>query len=475
MVNLFDIIPGSFFNPLGSASNNRIHADCLQIIYQEYDREITYRLSRNRIRDAIALYLFENEIDYTDKEIKDSKNYNDVAGTIIRKLCSKDIAWLEEDDDDATYEKQIIMTEQGIMLAEFLQTLKKPEKEEFSSYIFNISNTLKMKEQWKKDPYVLALKTVYKNAKALSKSLKKLATFIRKIIEKMIQEETLESLTENLMEYCEGDFIKEYARLTKQQNIHIYRNQIRKQLDDMKKKQNDYEILVLGCQIEEDITAQEAEEMVLDMFQQTQRFLTDDYDKIIRDIKHKINLYLQVAIGRIKHIRNKEKDVRGSVEQTIKYIIEEMQMLNMKDEMPDEINKLFALERNEFLDLYSLSYPKKRTIIDDEIVNEIVEDSKEEKEKALLELQKAVSNPYSKTKMKKYLEQQMGAKDSICVNQLPMVDKENLLANLASVIHSEDNKFKIEQQDGYYKTNGLKIRNFKITKEKEENNERNME
>ena len=30
------------------------------------------------------------------------------------------------------------MTEQGILLAEFLQQLRAPEREEFSSYIYNI-------------------------------------------------------------------------------------------------------------------------------------------------------------------------------------------------------------------------------------------------------------------------------------------------------------------------------------------------
>ena len=45
---------------------------------------------------------------------------------------------LEEEIDDATYEKQIIMTESGIALAEFLNLLEKPEKEEFSSHIYNI-------------------------------------------------------------------------------------------------------------------------------------------------------------------------------------------------------------------------------------------------------------------------------------------------------------------------------------------------
>ncbi|SNU07774.1 hypothetical protein SAMN06297422_11251 [Lachnospiraceae bacterium] len=38
-MNIFNLIPIGFFNPLASGSNNRIYADCLQLIYDEYDRE----------------------------------------------------------------------------------------------------------------------------------------------------------------------------------------------------------------------------------------------------------------------------------------------------------------------------------------------------------------------------------------------------------------------------------------------------
>ena len=61
MKNLFDAIPSGFFNCLSSGSNNRIYADCLLVIYEQYEREITYRIARNRIRDALAAYLLENQ------------------------------------------------------------------------------------------------------------------------------------------------------------------------------------------------------------------------------------------------------------------------------------------------------------------------------------------------------------------------------------------------------------------------------
>ena len=177
MANLFDVVPGSFFNLLGSGSKNRIYSECLLVIYNEYENEISYRLPRIQIRDAVAYYLNDVHMDLVLEEGQEEKNYTDMASTIIRKMCAEDVGWLEEDNDDATYEKQIIMTEQGIALAEFFEHLLMPQREEFSSYIFNIYNTLINEDQWLQDPYSLCLVNVYKNSRNLSKALKKLATY----------------------------------------------------------------------------------------------------------------------------------------------------------------------------------------------------------------------------------------------------------------------------------------------------------
>lgn len=47
------------------------------------------------------------------------------------------------------------------------------------------------------------------------------------------------------------------------------------------------------------------------------------------------------------------------MEQTIRILTEEMDDLGWKDELPEEMNPLFDLESNEFLDLESIRYPRK--------------------------------------------------------------------------------------------------------------------
>lgn len=467
-MNVFDVIPSGFFNNLASGSNQRIYADCIQLVYAEYEREVSYRIQRNRIRDALSLYFLENHVELKDEDGLGDKSANDMAGAVIRKFSSKEVGWLEEEIDDTTYEKQIIMTESGIALAEFLNLLKKPEKEEFTSYIYNIYNTLNNPEQWKGNPYVAGVKHINRNAKALSKALKKLSTFIRKIIEKMVNEQTLESLTENIIEYLDGDFIREYSRLVKQQNIHIYRRNIKQELDRIGSDEELIESIIQSCLQEENLDYEEAAEYVEEMLQSTKRFLIEDYDRIMKDIKHKINVYLSVAVGRARFIRSRETDIRGNVERTIRYIIEEMEEFSMKDVMPEEIDLLFKMNRHEFIDTGSIRFPRKNITIKKAVVQELEVISDEDIEKARMQQEREAYNPYSKDMMKTYLLKCFENRTELTCDDLPMSTKGDLLANLSAIAYAKENGFEVEVLDGYYEANNMLLRRFKVTQEEEE-------
>lgn len=466
--NVFNVIPDNFFNYLASNSNQRLYSQCMRLIYEQYEREISYRIPRNQIRDVLAIYLLENHVSLeSDDEEGSIKNHTDLASSILRKFCAKNVGWLEEENDDATYEKQILMTEQGLLLAEFLIQLEKPEKEEYSGYIYNIYNTLKNEELWLENPYVNGIKSIHMNAKLLSKSLKKLSTFIRKIIEKMVNEGTLESLTENLLEYFDGSFIREYSRLTKQQNIHVYRNYIRSKLDEMRMDQELLEKLVSECIAEEELERENAQEYVLDMILSTRKFLVEDYDRIMKDIKHKINVYLQVAIGRARFLRNRETDERGNVERTVKYIVEEMKELGWEDEIPEELQNLFTFEKHIFIDPASLRYPRKQQAIRQTTVTEIERMTEEDLENARKAQEKEAYDPFSKDKMKEYLSLCMGMRTVLQAEELPMDCKEDMLAALSAAAYGDENGFNIIPQEGYLETNEMLLRRFEIVRREE--------
>jgi len=462
--NIYNIIPSGFFNPLSSGSNNIANAACLLEIYEIYDAEVSYRISRKNLRDSLAIYILDNHLQSDDEMETDETRPVDIANNFIRKFASEEVGWLVEETDDATYEKYIVMTEAGIALAEFLRSIEKPEKVEYAAYIFNIFNTLQSREQWKDDPYVNAIKQVYKNAKALAKSLKRLSTFIRKTIEEMTREVSLETLTENLLDYCNGDFIREYARLTKQQNIHIYRNRIRQMLDQMVNDSELYETIVLGCAIEEGLSETAAEEFVYDMVDATKRFLSEDYDRIMSDIKHKINMHIHIAVGRIRFIRNHGTDSRGSVEQFIKILKDGVSELGMKDTLSEEMSELFRLDKHEYIDISSIRYPRKSRTIKKATVSEIEILTEEDISEAKYQQEKEAYNPYSKERMKQYMSDLFSYKQELLAEEIPMESQEELLAAVSAVAYGNENGYEIEVQDGYVETNEMLLRRFVVTK-----------
>ena len=463
---IFQILPNGFFNLLAGGSNQEIYSECLLLIYEQFEREISFSVDRKQIRDVLASYLYDHNISL-DMEDEVQKNYSDLANTIIRKMASKNIGWLEEETDDATLEKAVYMTENGLALAEFLLSVQMPEKEEYSAYIIQIYNTLMNQDQWKEHPYINGLKSISMQAKALSKSLKKLSTYIRKIIERMIVEDSFETLTDNLIEYFDGNFVKEYARLTKQQNVYRYRGIIHNKLEQIKENKLLIERMIEECSGEEEISHDEARERMDELFISTNRFLFDDYEKIMKDIKHKINVYLQVGIGRARFLRNREIDEKNYVERTIKIMAQELSDLSNRDLLPAELMPLFAFDRNEFIDLASIRYPGKEKAIVKVTTQDVEELTDEDLEAARKQQEKEAFNPYSKELMKQFVEKCLNGRSRISVEELPVYKKEDLMAVLSAVAYAKDNGYSIEVQNGYLEVNGLLLHRFLLENEGE--------
>lgn len=469
MVNVFNVIPNNFFNPLSSGSNYKMNAILLQFIYQQYDNEISYRIKRSMLRDELAYFISNNSDFFIFDSETTSKNYQEMATDYLRKFAGKDVGWLEEESDDSTFEKYIVITEQGIMLADLLTRLERPEREELSSYMYNIHNTLINEKQWNGDPYVGALKNVYKNAKALSKSLKKMSTYIRKTIEKLMKEISYESLTENIITYCDGDFIKEYARLTKpQNNIHIYRGQIITLLEKLQNNEEIYELIVIGCVNEEDVEQRKAEEKIEFMFDAIKKFLKDDYLKIIADIKHKLNLYITMALGRLRYLKNHEVDMRGNVEKTLKYMLDIVEDSRIREELSEEMVELIRIHHNKYIDVRSIRMPQNRRGVRKKSVAEIEVLTEEDLKNFKAIYEKEAKNPYSKEITKQYLKSLMGNHRELTSNKIMLNSKEDLLMTLSATAYAEENGYKLEVGDTYFEVGNMILKSFRITEESNE-------
>lgn len=447
-MNVFDSIPDGFFNCLASTSNHRAYAGALNAIYEQYSSAVSYRLPRTDIRDSLAFYLLQNHIELNDDGTEDIPAGNDQANFIIRKFCAS--GYLEEETDDTTFEKFIVMTDNGIALAEFLEKLSRPQRSEYSNYILNIYNRLKYQTaEQKSEPYSLIVRPTFEDAKTLSSSLKKLSTSIKKIIEQMLHEGSLASLTENIISYCDGDFIREYSRLVKQQNIHLYRSFISQELERL--KSDSFEVIVQNLMKEEKLTEEDAADRILEMIDSTKTFLHDDYNKIMEDIKQKINTYIRIAIARERMLRNKGFDLKGCVEQAVRILVQ-------NDIADDDICNLFRIQQNNFIDTSSVYIPRKASAFTQNTESEYYELSEEARERQAALLQKEAENPFSKDKLKDYFAAVPKSSEET------VATKDSLLSSLAALTYAKENGWTVVSSDEYIQGEHFKMRKWEAFK-----------
>ena len=125
MHSVFNVIPGDFFTILGSKNRNQaVYSELLLKIYNLFDNEISYRILRDIVRDTIAAYLLENHIEIQGDDASElglEPDWNVKANFVIRRFVQA--GWLEEETDDTTLEKTIVMPDNGIALAQFIEKL----------------------------------------------------------------------------------------------------------------------------------------------------------------------------------------------------------------------------------------------------------------------------------------------------------------------------------------------------------------
>lgn len=279
----------------------------------------------------------------------------------------------------------------------------------------------------------------------------------------MNHEGSLESLTENIISYCDGDFIKEYSRLVHQQNIHIYRNFITRRLDELKQQEN-FTLLCAELLAEEkahknQISNMETEERIYEMIDSTKKFLHDDYNKIMDDIKLKINTYIHIAIARERMLRNKGLDIRGVVEQTLRVLISSEDISEK-----EKIENLFNVQKFEYVDQSSVMFPHKSQQILHNTETDYFELTREEIEKQRAVLERESHNPYSKDEMKKYMDDLFLQNEIIDNKTFNYSTKEDVLKSLAAVSYAKENGYSIETDCTYIENENFVTKHWRARK-----------
>ena len=317
MGKLFDNLPRRFFNPLSALSNGgnqqQFYAECMLVINSLFaDRT---QVSREDLKDEIVNLLLADHIQSIDEtDISETSGRKasvfsgagvDSAGEqgqspeermanhVISYLSDEEVGWIEEGIDSRTYSRTYMITEQGMMLADYIQRASAMKLDELSNYLYNTylaldDFTRHRKERENNNPYTLVIVNAYTNIKALASSLKMLRRSIRRIVQKVTGKLTFQELMDNLGDYIDGDFIGEFTRLVNSENASLFRGPITTMLKRMMDSPRTEEIFIRDCMKagkEEALTWEGARVRVYEQVAFVEDFLTDGYLNIVRDIR----------------------------------------------------------------------------------------------------------------------------------------------------------------------------------------------
>ena len=153
MGKLFENLPRRFFNPLAAMSGGedlqQFYAECLLLINSLFaDRT---QIGRDDLKDEIINLLLADHIQSVDETenadpagkamLSDNEpgqsREDRMANHVISYLADETVGWLEEGIDSRTYSRTYMFTEQGMMLADYIQRASSQKLDEMSNYLYN--------------------------------------------------------------------------------------------------------------------------------------------------------------------------------------------------------------------------------------------------------------------------------------------------------------------------------------------------
>ncbi len=342
MYNIFDILPGQFFN-IFMSSNKRVISDCLYLVYHSFKSDLSFSCTKEQVLTLFQDYFETHITDLESNEILE--NSRDKALYVLKRL--KECGWVNEELGE-NYEVFISFEDYSIRVLECLLNLDNThDNEEYSGLIYNIYMSFQSFDVNRGD---LVFETAYENTKDLVNKLKNLNSNIKKYIQKLLDEgikDDLEALLNSLLQDYQTKIIdRAYYNLTTYDNPSKYRQKILSSIENIMNQVQYVELIIHNIMERKDILYDEAYDLLMDQKEYiVQAF--EHIEDIMEEIDSKNNKFIESAIHRITFLLNNQKDVEGKINDLIKYIAS-----------GNEISDLANIYENQFVHEDSLYVPR---------------------------------------------------------------------------------------------------------------------
>lgn len=489
MAKLFDNVPRRFFNPLAAVAGGtqqQFYAECLLTLNSIFARET--QAPRDDVKDAIAGIILADHIETlegldapdaeketqgltrrkktSENEEKNESREDALASRVIKYFADEEVGWLEEGIDRGTYSRTYMLTEQAMLLAEYLERASSMKLDEMSNYLYNTYLALDdfsrhTKEREKSgNTYTLVILNAYNNIRALYKSLRVLRRSIRRIVQTVTGKLTFPQLMDNLGDYIDGDFIGEFTRLVDSENAALFRGPITAMLRKLLGQAGTRNMFIRDCMKagrEEDLTWEQAEIRIDEQAEFIENFLIEDYASLVRDIRNQMVEYIMTVRLKLKMTM----DISDNAGEVTGQFLRALAALPAGEETPEDMLAAFRILDCTYITPGSVRdglRHRGRIAAPPQTAQYLTADEIEE-EKARMRALRDV--PFTREKMKAYAER-YEREGIIRSADLPAATKDEVLADVAAASFAPANDMEISIDDDYIENENASIRDFTL-------------
>jgi hypothetical protein len=422
-MQLFDLLPESFFRPL-TGKYRAVFADCLRLIYQAYRNELSFGVDKEVIVSALEDY-FEHQMQSDLVFAPDDNEFELVGTDVIRDsrakanavlLRLKESGWLEY-EQSFDYKIRVNLPDYAVTMMETFNRVIKNQELEYQSMVSQIHATLTNPDGLLK-PYEYMLKRTAENTEELMVGLKKLNTNIRKYIDGLTNQRSAAEIVRDFFGYHKEIASKQYHRIKTSDNISYFRTTIMERLRFLLDDESLIAKALAGyMEVEQEPDQIVAEQHLRALVLQVMRAFRD-YDEIVSEIDYKHAKYMSSAVSRAKFLLTNTNNAEGRIAQLLQRMAEQLNQ-QLSDEADDEWQALFRLQPQQHLDQESLYVvPVQRKMSTPELLPDDEQWLATERQRRRQEMLEKASTMLTRNNVNRYVEALLAERESVLASSL---------------------------------------------------------
>lgn len=428
VTDIFSITGNDFFKAF-TGKYQAVFVDCLEIIYNSYQTELSYGIEKELLLVQLADYFEKNSfseirLDDDAEILRDSRAK---ASEFLRKL--KLYGWVEYEFGNNQCAR-IVMPNHSVIMMQALSEIAKNKEMEYQSEVSAIYSLLTNESLYDR-PYPQIIKPVYDRTLSLFAGLKKLNTSIRKYIDELTKGQSPEELMKHFFEYNEKIGSKAYYRMHTNDNVSRFRNIIESRLRNILTSPEIMERAVIGYQnIEDRSNSHEAHDNLVKIITDVINYF-DSYDELEQEIERKHAKYLRSAVNRAKLAFLNTNNIEGKLSAVLRYLADTLENnadVGLYDNVLPDVHRIFNIFPQNFINgesLYPVRISKKNS--DTEEISTIQTVSEEEATHRRKALKKKNEQRFSRKNITAYVMELLKDKQSIMASEIVISTKKDMV------------------------------------------------